>query len=97
MYNVFTCGRYGKTTRPEIQPNLAQMFLLEFTKEEIGTGLISSLIILPPVIIMVLLFRKGRAGTKHKSRFDKVVEEAAEKGLINIPEESFKRPPNSNE
>ena len=56
------CDRYGKTTRSEIMPNLAQMFLLEFTKEEIGTGLISSLIILPPVIIMVLLFRKGKAG-----------------------------------
>ena len=51
----------------------------------------SSLIVLAPVILMVCLFRKSVAGSKNKSRFDKVVEEAAADGRIALPDKYYQR------
>ena len=65
--------------------------MLEFSKEEIVEGIFSSLIILGPVILMVCLFRKSIPSSKNKSRFDKVVEEAAQDGRINLPDRTYRR------
>jgi hypothetical protein len=58
-------------------------------------GLTSSLIILGPTILMMLLFRKAVHGTdeasKNTSRFDKVIEDAVDEGKIILPEKSFTR------
>ena len=51
----------------------------------------SSLIVFPAVILMVCLFRKSIASSKNKSRFDKVVIEAAEEGRIALPDKSYQR------
>ena len=67
------------------------MFVLQFTNEEIYTGLISSLIILPPVILMVLLFRKAKPASKRQNRIDKVIQEAVVSGAVHVPEKSFQR------
>ena len=69
--------------------------ILNFSREEISAGLSSSLIILLPTILMILLFRKAIKGndekSKNPSRFDKVVAEAAGQGKILLPDQSFTR------
>ena len=67
--------------------------MLTFSKEEISAGIISSLIVLAPVILMICLFRKAVPEHKNKSRFDKVVEEAVANGRIELPEKSYQRKP----
>ena len=83
--------RYGKTKRTEVIPSLTSFVVMEFTWDEISAGLISSLIILPPVILMILLFRKSKRMSKRESRFDKVIQEAVEKDLVHLPEKSYQR------
>ena len=65
--------------------------MLTFSKEEIVAGVISSLIVLGPVILLVCLFRKTVSSRKKRSRFDKVITEAAEQGMFELPAESYKR------
>ena len=69
--------------------------ILTFSPEEISAGLTSSIIVILPTILLMYLFRKTVKGTtdesKNPSRFDKVVEEAAEEGKIILPDQSFKR------
>ena len=64
--------------------------IVTFSPEEISAALTSSIIVIAPTILLMLLFRKAVKGTdeqsKNPSRFDKVVAEAAEDGRINLPE-----------
>ena len=49
-------------------------------------GLISNLIVFPPTILIVLLFKKSKASKKRKSRVDRGIDRAVEK-------ERFRKPP----
>ena len=70
--------------------------IVTFSPEEISAALTSSIIVILPTILLMLLFRKAVKGTdeqsKNPSRFDKVVQEAAEEGRIILPEKSYTRP-----
>ena len=61
--------------------------MLSFSPEEVIIGALSSC---SYMMIVVFWFRKAELGRKNKSRFDKVVEKAAEEGQIKLPEKSFK-------
>ena len=62
-----------------------------FSKEEISCGVISSLIIICPTIFLVILFRKSAPFSRRKSRFDKVIDDAAASGKIILPQKSHTR------
>ena len=51
----------------------------------------SSLIVFFPVILMICLFRKSVPSSKNRSRFDKVIEEAAGEGKVVLPDKSYQR------
>ena len=86
---------YGQIDGYMSDPFFQLTLMLQFSWEEISVGILSSMIILPPVILIVMLFRKSIPGGKNKSRFDKVIEEAAEADLVSLPEKSYERTPNA--
>ena len=65
--------------------------MLMFSKEEITCGVISSLIIICPTIFLIILFRKSAPFSRRKSRFDKVIDDAAALGKIILPQKSHTR------
>ena len=83
--------RYGQVDGYIGDPFFEFNGILTFSKEEISAGVISSLIVLVPVIILICLFRKAVPSKKNRSRFDKVIEEAAQEGRVDLPAKSFKR------
>ena len=91
MMIVLLYIRYGQVDGYIGDPFFEFNGILTFSKEEIMEGIISSLIILVPVIILICLFRKAIPSNKKKSRFDKVIMEAVEEGKFNPPAESYKR------
>ena len=66
--------------------------MLSFSPEEVLIGAFSSFTYVTWMIFIVFCFRKSEQGRKNKSRFDKVIEEAADEGKVKLPESSFKPP-----
>ncbi len=54
-------------------------------------GLFSNLIVFPPTIIMVFLFKRGRAWTKRTNRIDITMERAKMNGKLSWELDGFKR------
>ena len=50
-------------------------------------GFISNLIVFPPTILIVLLFKKSKAMKKRANRVDRGLEQAIEKGRFKAPED----------
>ena len=83
--------RYGQIEGYIGDPFFSFHGILTFSKEEITAGIMSSLIVFPPVILLVCLFRKSVPSSKNRSRFDKVVEEASAEGRVALPDKSYQR------
>ena len=60
--------------------------MLSFSPEEVVIGALSSG---SYMLLVVFCFRKAQLGRKNRSRFDKVIDLAAEEGKVNLPEKSF--------
>ena len=48
-------------------------------------GFMSNLIVFPPIILIVLLFKRSKAATKRASRIDRGIEKAFKQGRFNKP------------
>ena len=91
---MFTNAMYYQQVTAYIADPLASVAgIVNLSRQEVSTGLISSCIVLIPTILMIMCFRKAIPGSKRKSRFDKVIEEAGSQGLVKLPEKSFQRAP----
>ena len=86
---------YGNVKAYLTDPLFSLAGIINLSPEEVSAGITSSIIVLGPVILMILLFRKAIPGSKRESRFDKVIKEAAEQGLVKLPEKSYQRTPNA--
>ena len=60
--------------------------MLSFSPEEVIIGTLSSG---PYMWLVVFWFRKAQMGRKNKSRFNKVIDRAAEEGRVKLPEKSY--------
>jgi hypothetical protein len=93
---MFANGMWYGTVKDYLTDPLVSIAgMIKLSKDEITAGVTSSLIIFVPAVLMICLFRKAIPSGKRKSRFDKVIEEAASAGLVKLPEKSFQRAPNS--
>ena len=54
-------------------------------------GLISNVIVFPPTILLVVLFKKGKWFSKRKNRVDITVEKAKSEERIDWPDEGHER------
>ena len=60
-----------------------------FSPFQMGVGLISNLIVFPPLILAAILFKRGAVFRKRPNRIDKSVEIAIEDESFEPPEKSF--------
>ncbi len=54
-------------------------------------GLFSNVIVFPPTILMVILFKKGKWFSKRENRVDVTIEHAKKNEQIILPDEGKKR------
>ena len=78
---------YYGVSNEKVTHALFRLSILPVDSGDIIVGLISNLIVFPPTILMVLLFKKSKAATKRKSRIDLGIDEAVEKGRFRPPED----------
>ena len=86
---------YKATPQYLADPLVSMAGMINLSAEEVSKGIFSSIIIFVPAVLMISLFRKAIPSSKRESRFNKVIKEAAEAGLVNLPEKTFQRPPNA--
>ena len=81
---------YGIATENVTHPLFA-LSILPVDSTDMFIGFLSNLIVFPPTILIVLLFKKSKAGTKRKNRVDRGMEKAIENGRFNPPPEGGKQ------
>ena len=70
-------------------PLLPLTKMLNLSGKEVGSGVISSITYVSWMVLIAFCFKKAEQGRRKKSRFDKVIEEAAQDGKVVLPEKSF--------
>ena len=80
---------YGNVREYLADPLVSLAGMINLSPEEVTAGITSSVIVFGPAILMICLFRKAIPASKRPSRFDKVIQEAAEAGLLILPEKSY--------
>ena len=66
--------------------------MLSFSTEEVLIGVLSAASYVTWMIIIVFCFRKSRRGRGRASRFDSVIQAAAQQGRVSLPEKMFTAP-----
>ena len=78
---------YGSTSETVSQTVLLDLGFLPMDAMDMMIGFISNLIVFPPTILIVLLFKKSKAMKKRANRVDRGLEQAIEKGRFKAPED----------
>ena len=76
---------YGMSAETTNQLVLFDLGFLPFDGTDMMIGFISNLIVFPPIILIVLLFKKSKAMKKRKNRVDRGLEIATENGRFKAP------------
>ena len=76
---------YGSTTEEPSKVVLLDVGFLPMDAMDMIIGFISNLIVFPPTILIVLLFKKSKALKKRKNRIDRGLEKAIENGRFKAP------------
>ena len=87
LYLMFlTSAMYYGMSSEHITDAMFKMAFLPMDATDIIIGLISNMIVFPPVILIVLLFKKAKPIKRRTNRADLGLEIAQEKGRFNCPE-----------